>query len=196
MKLDPFPSIYLADFLQYSSSEHGKRRPPILQHEHSALKGRGLTIHECYADSVLGTSKTQYDLCQCRIKEYPVVTEHPNNPKIFVDTGDPGLPFRKFVFRPRSQMMKKGPKDGVSFFQKEGDSVSCLAEKVPAPMRDGCLALEFSGLVGHRIAPGHFDQRSRGVIRSRISHESHHQGIGQSACSHTESRYGLNSQCS
>lgn len=30
MKLDPFPSIYLADFLQYSSSEHGKRRPPIL----------------------------------------------------------------------------------------------------------------------------------------------------------------------
>src|SRR4030042_1699285 len=183
MKLDPFPSIYLVDFLQYSSSEHGKRRPPILKNKHSAHKGHGLTIHECPANPVLGPAKTQYDLCQRRIKESPVVTEHPDNPKILVDTGDPGLPFRKFVFRARSQMMYKVPKEGVSFFQKEGDSVSCLAEKIPAPMRDGRLALKFSGFVGHRIASRHFDQRSRGVIRSRISHESQHQGVGQRACS-------------
>jgi len=109
--------LALVAFLQYSSSEHGKRRPPILKYKHSALKGRELTIHECYADSVLGTSKTQYDSCQRRIKEYPVVTEHPDNPKILVDTGDPGLPFRKFVFRVRSQMMHKvygGPRNSDS----------------------------------------------------------------------------------
>jgi len=160
-----------------------EKKAAHIEFEPQAHKGHGLTIHECLANLVFGTSQTQYDLCQRRIKEYSVVTEHPDNPKIFVDTGDPGLPFRKLVFRARSQMMHKVPKDGVSFFQKEGDSVSCLAEKVPTPMRDGRLALKFSGFVGHRIASRHFDQRSRGVIRSRISHESQHQGICQRACS-------------
>lgn len=57
MKLDPFPSIYLADFLQYSSSEHRKRRPPILKYKHLAHKGHGLTIHECPANFVFAPPK-------------------------------------------------------------------------------------------------------------------------------------------
>jgi len=43
--------------------------------------------------------------------------------------------------------MKKASKDGIPFSQKEGDSISCLTEKVPAPMRDGCLAFKLSGFI-------------------------------------------------
>jgi len=83
MKLVPFPSIYLAGFPQYSSSEHGKRRPPILKYKHLALKAHGLAIHECPANFVFDASPMRYCLCQRRIKEYPVVAEYPYNPKIF-----------------------------------------------------------------------------------------------------------------
>lgn len=121
-----------------------------------------------------------------------MITKHPDNPKIFIDAGDPGLSFGEFVFRSRSrQVTKKISKYGVSFFQKEGNSVSCLTEKVSAPMRNGCLSFEFAGFIRHRIAPCHLDQRCRTIIRRGISHKSQYQSVGQRTCSPYGIQIGL-----
>jgi hypothetical protein len=97
-----------------------------------------------------------------------MIAEHPDNPKIFIYTGDPCLTFREPVLLPAHQMIHGGPEHAVSFFKKEGNPVSRFPEQTSPAMGHGRFPLKFSGLIRDGIASGQFDQRRGAVIQCGI----------------------------
>ena len=66
------------------------------------------------------------------------MTEHPNNPKIFIDTGDPCLALRKSILLSAHKVIKERPENAVPLFKQKRYTIPCLAEQAPTTMGYGC----------------------------------------------------------